>query len=254
MRSLKIIVFRDTDKPYTMIISSKVLIGITFGLVALISLLAFSVMGNVMLWNDNVLAENPPVVEADTTSANDEVPAENDQQNVQGNDAEENGTENNSSESVEEDNGGYDYEETDNGESEVPETFDEMVDNPYMAPGGSAHEAVMLGGPIVSSNSVQVNLEVRKRTELGIRAGGRLVAALVDSEGNVGSSLPRSIQYDGLQITNPERGTRFEIARRNTYNLDFQNVDTSQYSYLALFIYDELGTQLLWRNIIPLRR
>lgn len=254
MRSLKIIIFRDTDKPYTMIISSRVIIGLTFGLVALIWLLGFSVMGNFMLWNAGVLAEALPTQTMNEAGVSVEPLQDDSQQGGQQEEATEEDSGQDSAQGIAEESTESGFEGSEDNSEELPGSFAEMIDNPYMIPGGSAHDIVLLGEPLVLNNSVQVRLEVRKRTELGIRAGGRLITALVDVDGNVGSSLPRSIVYEGMQITNPERGTRFIIARRNTYNLEFQSVDTLRFNYLALFIYDEQGTLLQWRNIIPLRR
>ena len=248
MRSLKVIVFRDTDKPYTIILSSTLIVSVMFVAVALISLLTFSVLGNIMLLaetgNGVVPAETAELTgEQETEPAVTEPPAED-----------------NAAEDTEQAAAGEETTEEQAGEEEAVEepleyeSYSEALED-YMAPGGD-FITVIQSGPTVSNGTVRYVIKVEKSEgQLGVDGSGRFIAALVRSDGQLGPTFPTGIRTDGQEILNPRNGELFRIRYRRDIRVEFAAADLEDYSALALFIYDANDdSQLLWRKIETIRR
>lgn len=269
MRSLKIIIFRDTDKPYTIIIPSSILVTMAFIVLATFTLLTFSLVGNVMLYART--ADKDPVAvqqqEQDSPQENELLYGE-DQESPAGEETGDTGTVDDSQAETEEDllasldiveeepegeTPAGEGEDVLQGETEVagtatgfsPEAF-EIVD-----PMASA-EAVLIEDPLVSQNSVSLRIQVTKFEDSGVVYRGKFVAALADEEGNVHATYPRGAEIEDGVVLNPEDGNTFRIRYRRNYSLTLSKQAGVDYGYVLLFIYDNDTNQLHWRKAIPL--
>jgi hypothetical protein len=268
MRSLKIIIFRDTDKPYTMILSSGLLIGLSFGLIALLSLFTFSVLSNVMLYSGEPGSGGPQqaaITPAETPTQQNEQGEDIGEQ--QGNAAEQGGEDDQQAADTGEEQTGDEQQsgdeqtaDTGEGEAEIPvETIEETAGEPSSGlqpfnPATAATEVVLERGPTLSSREITFTAQVRKRREEGIRVQGRFVAALVDRSGEFGPVYPGGINIEDGRVMNPQRGNSFSIAHRRNIAVSFNDIDPTDYAQLVLMIFDDDTGELQWRSIVPLPR
>ena len=248
MRSLKVIVFRDTDKPYTIILSSTLIVSVLFLAVALISLLTFSVLGNIMLVAETGNGAHPAESVAGTTEQESEAAQT------------EPPVEDNAEEAAEQASAG---EETTEGESAEEEPTEDLLDyDSYAAPmedfASPVGEFITLvqSGPTVANGTVRYVIRVEKTQErLGVDGSGRFVAALVRDDGMLGPTFPTAIRSDGQEIVNPSSGELFRIRYRRDIRVEFAAADLEDYSAIALFIFEANdNSQLLWRKIETIRR
>lgn len=282
MQSLKIIIFRDTDKPYTMIISSGILIGIAFSLIALMSLFTFSVMSNVMFYKNGqpepmmlAAANNQQEGNTDQEPLSEAIPEEGN--NTEDDAAAAEGTESSGEDGssddpayenpvgVEEDEQASNTgEEAPEGEientteAEYPDPSNSSLNTlsniaPYM-PADSEVEAFLLQDAQLGTSSIRVRVQVQKRTNLGQRYRGRFCAALIDNEGNIGPTYPNQVNIEGNDVLNPDKANTFRIAYRRNYDIPFSNVDPQEYSAIVFYLFDEQTKTLQWRNSVPLTR
>jgi hypothetical protein len=249
MRSLKIIVFRDTDKPYTMILPAALIIGLVFGIVALASLFTFSVMSNVMLMADNSAhAANDSGQTAVIPVAGQEDTEETDSEGSLTEEAEKTREHEQIAENLVED----DNVESLTAEGE-PEDAEIVSITPLMLEDSSV-EAILLTSPEIGEDYISISAQVQKRLDLGTSERGKFIVALLSHEGQLGPAYPDTVQMEGHNIITPEQGNDFRISYRRSYDIRFPNIDPEQYSALVLYIYDQEATRLQWRNIISLNR
>lgn len=278
MRSLKIIIFRDTDKPYTMILSPKILIGTSFSIIALFSLLTFSVMSNVMfVTNANssgpqqngvqgIFADNKNndenmdrVEEKDPEQplAEDNLPAE-ENDNPELPPADENTTgeqpaAKDASNPVEENVSRDTVEDKPAIEEPAVQDGNDAEVSPLKLDNGEM-EVALLSNPAVTGNSIRVKAQVRKTTNRGVATRGRFVAALLDNFGNLGGAFPVSVRTEGNEILNPEKGDSFRIKYSRDYDIRFDNINPEDYASIVLMIYDQDSLNLIWRDVLPVSR
>lgn len=244
MRSLKIIFFRDTDKPYTVILSSKVLIGISFSVIALISLLTFSIMSNVLILTEESAIGNEGELEQMTDSLREP--------DVRTAPAEENSGEGQSTAAEDINRESQEAESSDEApETEAEEPASRDLEN-WSAP-ECPFTVSVIGSPALGQSSVSIRTLVGKIVEAGRRESGRYVAVLANESGELGPTYPSGIAIDGYDIVNPERGRLFTIANSIEISLDFSGVNVEDYESLVIFIYDEETKGLLWKSVEPLR-
>jgi hypothetical protein len=253
MRSLKIIMFRDTDKPYTVILPSSLIVGVCFGVFALITLLSFSVMGNVMM-----VKQDSKYV---TLAQDNATPAEQvaDQQPVQ---AEE--QQNESPEPAVETAEEIPEEATDAGETTTAEEIlaeeppvEELIQHepaPYASyvADGSQVQAVIIGNIVNGNSQVTVRLRVEKLANRGALYSGYLVMALVDEDGNLGGAYPTRINTSGQEILNPQRGEPFRIRQSREVTAPINKRNGVQYQGVVIYIYDNETNELVWREMLEL--
>jgi hypothetical protein len=274
MRSLKIIIFRDTDKPYTIIIPSSILVTASFLVIATFTLLVFSLMGNVILYartmdqnQQTAMVQNEDIAEKQeepgdsTKTATDPIdvssdnPADNqfvsgsqqvdakpveddsvDQQPVQEDAL---ASETTTPNSLEEDGEG-----TEAGFS--AQQFD------FVSPTATA-DAQLLDEPTVTDETVRFRAEVKKFQQAGVEYRGKFVAALADRAGNIYARYPSSAQIEENDVVDPDRGNSFRIRHRRNYTVTLQKEPGVEYAYIMIFIYDNDTNALHWRKAIPLR-
>lgn len=240
MRSLKIIVFRDTDKPYTMILSAPLLVGISFGILALGALLTFSVMSNVMLYAQAGEMAVAPAEPALTESG----------QQV----TEDPGVTDLTSEEITEQPADQTEE---NPVTEEPAETPAAEQPPVLAdlhPQDGELEISPLESPVIGTSSITLRALLSKRINPGVSARGRFVAFLVDRGGNFGPSYPAGVTVQGDSYSGLEATSNFRISYRRGYEVRFNNIDPSAYVSIALCIFEFDTHQLLWRTIVPLQQ
>lgn len=258
MRSLKIIIFRDTDKPYTMILSSSLIIGLAFGSIAVLSLFTFSVMSNVMLVT-NGHQQTVAVEESQTAAA---MPEESVEDKSGGEDLDKQPDQTATSGAEEDDTPQPEPEESDEQTAEEMQPIQEETSETTAAEdvitqfNENADVEVILYNDIeLRSSSIYVPLRVRKSAEPGVTARGRFIAALVHKDGSLGPSYPEVIQFDGTDPLNPQRGTPFRIQYMRDYDdVIFTTINPDDYTGIAVFLYDQNGSQLIWRSVMPITR
>jgi hypothetical protein len=239
MKSLKVIIFRDTDKPYTIIISSSLIVLVTFSIVALVSLLTFSVLGNVMLIGQAETVESNQPAAADIQK-----PSESAEQVTK-----DTGPGEGEGSSEETGASAAESEQSAGGEEETPVYFED-----YSAP-GSPFITQVVSGPAVAGNSLRYTIRVEKTADkLGINAGGKFIAALITSDGRIGPTFPTDVQSNGDEIINPENGILFRISYRRDIGVEFAGVKLEDYTALALFVFEtNAPNRMLWRKIESIR-
>jgi hypothetical protein len=260
MRSLKIIIFRDTDKPYTIIIPSYVLVTGAFLVISIFTLLAFSLVGNVMLYADIVDQRSvtsqyasADVGEETVTQAEDKP----DQSNAD--------DQTDSPEDVQ-----LPLEErpvvtdtVDSGTSETTEEESENLDSeqlPAFSPGefdyvdpSASVEAIILDDLLVTDQAVQFRAQVRKTDEMGVPYQGEFIAALADSEGKVDSVFPSRVNISEGEVSSPGDGNTFRISYRRNYNISLTKTPGTEYAWVLLYIYDNDTKELHWKKAIPIQ-
>ena len=268
MRSLKIIIFRDTDKPYTMILSPKVLIGTSFSIVALFSLLTFSVMSNVMFVTSANIQQSPnPEVQGIFADNQDKPDNENADDLKEETKTEPSGEEATSAENqlpADENQG-----DPVNKENQEETPVEELAENEPVVEeqniptelGATSMEPVNLtsaemevavvNGITVGDSSIRLTAQVRKRTNRGVSSRGRFVAALLRNDGTLSNTFPVNIRTEGTEILNPEKGDSFRIKYSRDYDVRFNNIRPEEYSSIVLMIYDQENLDLIWRNVVP---
>jgi hypothetical protein len=242
MRSLKVIIFRDTDKPYTIIISSSLIVLVTFSIISLVSLLTFSVLGNMML-----LGQAQAVVTAQVEQSAAGGPAKEGLQPTQEETGITEGEGAGASENTAETAAATEQPPAEEEENSVP--FED-----YAAP-DSQFQTQLLSGPAVSGNSIRFTVRVEKIADkLGVNSSGKFVAALITTDGRIGPTFPADIQTNGDEIINPENGILFRISYRKDTGVEFNGVNLADYSALALFVFEnEAPYRVLWRKIESIR-
>jgi len=252
MRSLKVIIFRDTDKPYTIIVSSAVIVFLVSSAIILVSLLTFSFLGNIML------VGQPAPADGGQQFASGEIPESGGGAEEPSDGGEEQGVD---TESGAEPMVGEAGSETDQQEESVAagaqpdaEPSPDRLED-WAAP-NSPFITILLDGPTVLNNRIRYRVRVEKAaSQLGINASGRFVAALVRNDGRIGPTFPADIVTEGLEITNPRAGLLFRIAYRRDISVEFGDANLEDFSALALFVFDSNETkQLLWQKLEPIRR
>jgi hypothetical protein len=270
MRSLKIIVFRDTDKPYTMIISPKVLIGTAFSIVALFSLLSFSVMSNVMFVTsaNSQQQQNPEVqgIFADNENREEIKPEDNAEESNPLNNDQDDPMAGDQEDPVEENNEALPAEEQSQEEPSAEDPVDnqqpaEEENTPEVNTASSVleplnlttseMEVAILNGVTVGNSSISVKAQVRKRLNRGVSSRGRFVAALLNNDGSLSETFPANIRSEGTEILNPEKGDSFRIRYSRDYDVRFNNIRPGNYSSIVLMIYDQENLELIWRDVVP---
>lgn len=271
MRSLKIIIFRDTDKPYTIIIPSTVLVTLAFAVIGIFTLLTFSLAGNVMLYAENIDHEERIEQFAANSAAEEELKPEEDRQTPAESEGQqqENGLNEveqtageilddvNTEEqqpSAEDGNGSAAAQleqpvETEN--TETPEAFTAASFD--LAEQTAEAEAILIGDAVVNQNSVSVVVQVRKIRDEGVEFNGKFIAGLADVRGEVFATYPRSVNLDQNQVLNPDNGNTFRIRHRRNYNLTIPTGQGEEPAYLMLYIFNADTGQLQWRRAIALQ-
>lgn len=235
MRSLKIIIFRDTDKPYTMILSAPLLVGISFGVLALVSLLTFSVMSNVMLYaqaSDGI------------TSTSSAPPAATDTPEDSGDNPEDPLLESQSGEEIAEDQPAT--------ETPIPVEVEPQLTD-YQPETGEL-EVTAMDAPVIGQSAISIRALVNKRVNPGASAQGRFIAFLIDRDGNIGPSFPAGVSVSGDTYQGVESISSFRIGYRRPYDVRFANINPDEFESIALCIFDYDSNLLTWRTIVPLQR
>lgn len=229
MRSLKIILFRDTDKPYTMIIPASLIVAVSFSLIALVSLLTFSIMGNVMLFNFGGVKE----AGSQTAAAADEV-----------------------------------YEGEENAEPGPADTDDTQAstDTGEVEPESQGWEEInaetnkfdveVAQGPNIANGRIVLRVLIAVKSEHqvdGVRHSGRYVMALLNKENQVVQTFPEAISIENREVQNPDRGFSFTIGNRQFYEGGFQADDLEVYSSIVFFIFDDESSELVYRGVVPIQ-
>jgi len=276
MKSLKIIIFRDTDKPYTIIIPSTVLVAVTFIALALVTVLSFSLISNVLLYaktkgEPQLQMASQSTVDQQQLQANQEAvdldPAGEQQQNDNSSD------DGNESDIATIDDPGdlvenvTDADQTDvsqvntsDSDGEQPDAEGEnatqqplSAESYALSEPGANVQAEINGNIINRSNSVAFNAQVAKVNPSSTAFTGRFVVALTDAQGNGGSTYPEGLVVTGGKVETPQRGTTFSIRRLRNYNsIQLPKQSSVESVYIMLFVYTEDGSELLWRKAVPL--
>jgi len=240
MRSLKVIIFRDTDKPYTLILSPALMIALSFSLVAITSLLTFSVISNVLLLSEDTAAgSDRSAAAADRTGRDEAAVAEG---------AEVSGTAEPDATPAETHEGVAEPEES---TSELPAAENNL--EPWIAD-DCMFSVQVIGGPDFEAGEVSIDTRVSKEVDRGRVGSGRYVAALVTSDGLLEPVFPTEgmVRAEGSRIVNPEDGELFRIAYSRDISFSFAAGDAEQHTTLAIFLFDAETRRLLCRTIIEL--
>jgi hypothetical protein len=234
MRSLKIIVFRDTDKPYTVIIPSSLLVLTAFVTVALVSLLTYSVIANALLAGG--MAAVPTASEPAAEEGGELVPVEEPA-------GEESGTTGRTAQAQEGVESGTASEQTQPLEEKQPWEAFEAADNPFTVNA--------LGGPAGVGGGVQLQLDIRVKDRFrdGQLKNGRYIVALLDEDMIVGAVYPESARIESEAAVSPLSGASFSIRTGNIYQARFQGADLSNYAAYVVLVYREETQELLWKSL-----
>ena len=240
MRSLKVIIFRDTDKPYTIILSSSLIVLVVFSVIALVSLLTFSILGNMMLVDQAEAGESrvPPLVEGEQLATH------------QGPDQSDNSAEAAEQPAIEDET--EDTAEVAGDAGELLEPAEALED---WAASDSPFLTILVRGPAVTDGRIRYSVRVEKvPDQLGSSSSGKFVAALVTHDGRIGPKYPSDVESDAYDILNPDEGLLFRISYRRDISVEFVGADLDDYAALALFVFDiDDPNRLLWRKIEPIR-
>ncbi len=238
MRSLKVIIFRDTDKPYTIILTSSLIVLVAFSTIALVSLLTFSVLGNIMLVGEAQAGngEEPQMVAAGEQLSTDQGP---DQSEDSTEEVESHAVEETPSETTEEAG----------GEIESAALLEDWAapDSPFLT--------ILMNGPAVTDGRIRYTVRVEKvPDQLGNASSGRFVAALITRDGRIGPKYPVGMESDSYEILNPGDALLFRISYRRDITVEFVGADLEDYDALALFVFEVNDpNRLLWRKIESIR-
>lgn len=244
MRSLKIIIFRDTDKPYTMILSPSLLAGVAFSAIAVFSLLVFSVLGNLILFSEEDAIASP-TKSAAGEEASGQHPETGDRPGGPASDGGD-GTEGGSAA-----DGEF---AIDSGTSEIEGDGDSAELIAPWTPSDSPYTVFLLGQPEISGDEIAIRTRVEKTVDLGVSVSGYFVAALITDDNQIGPVYPERVQIEGTEVINPERGSQFRIRYRKDDIIRFSGIDAKRYTALVFYLFDEETKQLQWRNIEPISR
>jgi len=273
MKSLKIIIFRDTDKPYTIIIPSTVLVAVAFVALALVTMLSFSLISNVLLYAKTKdqpqiqLASQTTPDQQDITAQDmdDPIADENDAQQSTDNDALD--VDNGEVISTPDDaaDGDTSQEDVDQPETMVDDNtqtdtpVENTVEQPMRAESyaltavGANVRADVNGNIVNRENSVVLNAQVAKINPSNSAFTGRFIVAITDAQGNGGSTYPEGLVVSDGRVETPQRGTTFSIRRLRNYNsIQLPKQASIENAFIMLFVYTEDGSKLLWRKAVPL--
>lgn len=236
MRSLKVIIFRDTDKPYTLILSPALMIALSFSLVAITSLLTFSAISNVLLLSE------------DTAAGSDRSAAAADREAAVAEGAEVSSTAESDATPAETYEGVAEPEESASALPAVENNLESWAADDCM------FSVQVIGGPDFEAGEVSLDTRVSKDVDRGRTGSGRYVAALVTGDGLLEPVFPAEgmVRAEGGRIVNPEDGELFRIAYSRDISFSFAAADVEQHAALAIFLFDEETRRLLCRTIVEL--